>query len=101
MHRVSFGQDGRVQGSYALVLKRGASEKNADDLSALDGRLPGLLESMPIAVAVLGRNGELRRWNAAFARLMPEALQSAAGAAGPIYSGTLTSEQTPVGAPLC
>ena len=100
MHRVSFGQDGRVQGSYALVLKRGASEKNADDLSALDGRLPGLLESMPIAVAVLGRNGELRRWNAAFARLMPEALESAGGAARSIYSGILTRDHAAVDAAL-
>ncbi len=100
VHRVSFGQDGRASASRTLVLKRGTGEGKVANLYVGEGRLAGLFASMPMAVAVLDRSGQIRRWNAAFARLMPEALKSADAAACSIFSGILTRDHATVDAAL-
>jgi two-component system, cell cycle sensor histidine kinase and response regulator CckA len=100
IHRVSFGQDGRASASRTLVLKRGTGEEKVADLYVGKGRLAGLFASMPMAVAVLGRSGQILRWNAAFARLMPEALESADAAKRSIFSGISNRDHAIVDAAL-
>ncbi len=75
LHRVPSGQDGAAAESCALVLKRGGSEQSAKDICGGEGRYGEVLAALPIPAAVLSWGGQIRRWNAAFARLMPEAVK--------------------------
>ena len=100
VHRVSFGHDGAASASRTLVLKRGIGEERAGDLIAGEGRFAGVFAAMPMAVAVLGRNGQILCWNGAFARLMPEALKSTSDAAHSILSGILSRDHAAIDAAL-
>jgi two-component system, cell cycle sensor histidine kinase and response regulator CckA len=100
VHCVSFGQDGRASASRTLVLKRGIGEERAADLCVGGGRLAGSFAPMPMAVAALDRSGQVLRWNAAFARLLPEALKSDDDAAHSVYSGIREKDHAAVDAAL-
>ncbi len=100
VHRVSFGENAKASASHTLVLERGAGEKRAADPYAGEAPPADLLASMPMAAAMVGRSGQILRWNAAFARLMPEALKSDGAAGRSIFSGILTRDHAAIDAAL-
>jgi two-component system, cell cycle sensor histidine kinase and response regulator CckA len=100
VHRVSLGRDGLRSESPILVLKRGADEEKLADLCAEEEPSAGPLASLPVAVAAVERSGQILRWNAAFGRLMPEALKSADPATRSIFSGILNKDHAAVEAAL-
>jgi two-component system, cell cycle sensor histidine kinase and response regulator CckA len=100
VHRVSFGPDGSASASRTLVLKRETGAERVADPDIEDRRHAGLFASTPMAVAVLGRSGQILQWNTAFARLMPEALKSAHPTARSIFSGILDRDHATVDAAL-
>ncbi|MFY9627769.1 MAG: ATP-binding protein [Methylocystis sp.] len=92
-HRVAFGQDGAPGASRTLVLNRAPGEQSEENLRAAEVKFARFFNSTPMAIATLDENGRVRRSNAAFARLLPQALQSGlaesegAGAPSPLLSG--------------
>ncbi len=92
-HRVAFGQDGAPGASRTLVLNRAAGEQPEDDLRAAEVKFARFFNSTPMAIAILDEEGRVRRSNAAFARLLPQALQKgqddkeAGSASWPLFMG--------------
>ncbi|MEJ0093596.1 MAG: response regulator [Methylocella sp.] len=94
LHRVAFGHDGAAGPSRTLVLNRAPGEEPAEDLRAAEVRFARVFNSTPMAIASLDNAGRITRSNAAFARLMPEALKSAdGGASRSIYAGILERDR--------
>ncbi|VFU08666.1 cell cycle histidine kinase CckA [Methylocella tundrae] len=94
LHRVAFGSDGAAGPSRTLVLNRAPGEEPAEDLRAAEVRFARVFNSTPMAIAILDANGGIVRSNAAFARLMPEALKWAdVGAGRSIYAGILERDR--------
>ena len=81
LHGVAFGQDGAPGPSRTLVLSRAPGEEPARDLRTEEMRFARVFNATPMAIAILDKNGRITRSNAAFARLMPEALKQPDGAA--------------------
>ena len=75
LHRVAFGQDATPGISRTLVLNRASGEEPAEDLRAAEVRFARLFNSTPMAIAALDRDGHIVRSNAAFAKLIPQALE--------------------------
>src|SRR5437763_1852690 len=75
LHRVAFGQDATPGISRTLVLNRTSGEEPAEDLRAAEVRFARLFNSTPMAIASLDRGGHIVRSNAAFAKLIPQALK--------------------------
>src|SRR5438270_411318 len=75
LHRVAFGQDATPGISRTLVLNRASGEEPAEDLRAAEVRFARLFNSTPMAIAALDRSGHIVRSNAAFAKLIPQALK--------------------------
>jgi two-component system, cell cycle sensor histidine kinase and response regulator CckA len=73
-HSVAFGQDGAPGASRTLALNRESGERPEEDLRAAEVKFARFFNSTPIAIAVLDDKGHVRRANAAFARLLPQAL---------------------------
>jgi two-component system, cell cycle sensor histidine kinase and response regulator CckA len=79
-HKVAFSSDGAPGPSRSLVINRAPGElKGAEDLRAAEVRFARVFNSTPVAIASVDSSGGLLRPNAAFARLVPEALKSLAG----------------------
>ena len=93
LHRVAFGQDGAAGASRTLVLNRAPGEEPAEDLRAADVRFARLFLAAPMAMALVDRNGRIKRSNAAFAKLMPEALKLTDPAQRSIYGGISTADR--------
>jgi two-component system cell cycle sensor histidine kinase/response regulator CckA len=94
LHRVAFGQDGAPGASRTLVLNRAPGEEPAEDLRAAEVRFARVFNSTPMAIAIIDNAGKIARSNAAFARLMPEALKNLEGAASrSIYAGILDRDR--------
>lgn len=89
LHSVTFGVDGRPLPSRTLVLNRSVGEEPAEDLRAAEGRFARLFNATPMAIAILNKSGGITRSNAAFARLMPEAMKPRGGTACSIFAGIL------------
>jgi two-component system cell cycle sensor histidine kinase/response regulator CckA len=87
LHRVAFGQDGAPGASRTLVLNRAPGEEPAEDLRAAEVRFARVFNATPMAIAILDKEGRIRRSNPAFAKLMPNALKPSGGAARSIYAG--------------
>ncbi|ALA16269.1 MULTISPECIES: cell cycle histidine kinase CckA [unclassified Chelatococcus] len=68
-HRVAFGADGRPGASRTLVLNRSPGEDVAEGQRAAEVRFARFFNDTPVAIAAVGRRGEILRSNAAFARL--------------------------------
>jgi two-component system cell cycle sensor histidine kinase/response regulator CckA len=79
LHRVAFGQDATPGISRTLVLNRASGEEPAEDLRAAEVRFARLFNSTPMAIAALDRSGHIVRSNAAFAKLIPQALKGGGG----------------------
>ena len=73
-HRVAFAQDGTPGASRTLVLNRAPGEEPSEDLRAAEVRFARFFNKTPMAIAAVDRERRIVRTNAAFARLLPEAL---------------------------
>jgi two-component system cell cycle sensor histidine kinase/response regulator CckA len=98
LHTVAFGQDGTPGPSRTLVLSRTSGEEPAEDLRKGEMRFARVLNATPMAIAMLDESGRITRSNAAFARLMPEALKQPA--ARSIFGGILDGDRGAVDAAL-
>ncbi|MCI0467965.1 MAG: response regulator [Beijerinckiaceae bacterium] len=100
IHSVSPGKGSISGDSRTLVLKREASTEPARSLCDSEDRFAHLFEAMPMAAAILDKSGQLLRWNAAFARLIPEALAPSAGTPSSIYAGVQDRDRDAIEASL-
>ena len=100
LHRVSFGQDGAISTSCTLVLKRGAADGRAAPDCAGEGSYAEVLAALPIPAALLRRSGQILSWNAAFSRLMPEAVKSDGNAVPAIFPAILSRDHASLDAAL-
>jgi two-component system cell cycle sensor histidine kinase/response regulator CckA len=97
LHRVAFAHDGTPGVSRTLVLNRAAGEEPAEDLRAAEVRFARVFNSTPVAIATVDSAGRITRSNAAFARLIPEALKrSEGGTDRSIYGGLLERDHAAV-----
>ena len=87
LHRVAFGHDGLPGASRTLVFNRAPGEEPAEDLRAAEVRFARVFLAAPMAMAIVDRNGRIKRSNTAFAKLMPEALRAADSAQRSIRGG--------------
>ncbi len=87
LHQVAFGQDGAPGASRTLVLNRASAEHPEEDLRAAEVKFARFFNSTPMAIATLDDQGRVLRSNAAFARLLPQALKSGQGDAWPVLAG--------------
>ena len=92
LHRVAFGQDGLPGASRTLVFNRAPGEEPAEDLRAAEVRFARVFLAAPMAMAIVDRNGRIKRSNTAFAKLMPEALRAADQAQRSIRGGISDSD---------
>jgi two-component system, cell cycle sensor histidine kinase and response regulator CckA len=79
LHRVAYGHDGLPGASRTLALNRAPGEEPAEEARAAEVRFARFFNSTPMAIATVDRDGAILRSNAAFARLLPGALQDAGG----------------------
>ena len=88
LHRVAFSQE-RVPGaSRTLVINRAQGEEPGEDLRAAQVRFSRFFNSTPMAIATVDDQGRIARSNAAFAKLLPDALNTELGqGARSLYAG--------------
>ncbi len=99
LHRVAFSNDGTPGISRTLVLNRASGEEPAEDLRAAEVRFARVFNSTPVAIATVDPTGRVTRSNAAFARLIPEALKRGeSGAERSLYAGLLERDHAAVAA---
>jgi len=79
IHRVAFAQDRSPGPSRTLVLNRAPGLEPSENLRAAEVRFARFFNQTPMAIAVVDAKGVIIRSNAAFARLMPEALTPSDG----------------------
>ncbi len=63
LHRVAFGQDGLPGASRTLVFNRAPGEEPAEDLRAAEVRFARVFLAAPMAMAIVDRNGRIKRSN--------------------------------------
>ncbi|MGH6819376.1 MAG: PAS domain-containing protein, partial [Methylocella sp.] len=100
LHSIAFGQDGVPGPSRTIVLIRTLGAEPAQDLRAEEMRFARVFNATPMAIAMLDKSGRITRSNAAFARLMPEALKQPDGAARSIFAGILDCDHAAVDAAI-
>jgi two-component system, cell cycle sensor histidine kinase and response regulator CckA len=98
LHGVAFGQDGAPGPSRTLVLSRAPGEEPPQDLRTGEMRFARVFNATPMAIAILDKSGRITRSNAAFARLMPEALKQPD--ARSIFAGILDRDHGAVDAAI-
>ena len=86
IHRVAFAQDRTPGASRTLVLNRAPGEEPSENLRLAEVRFARFFNQTPMSIAVVDSKGLIIRSNAAFARLMPEALRATDGTRT-IYAG--------------
>lgn len=91
LHRVAFGQDGTPGASRTLVLNRTAGEEPEEDLRAAEVRFARFFNSTPMAIAAIDMEGRVISSNAAFARLLPQALKG--GGDWPVLAGAVERDR--------
>jgi len=92
LHRIAFAHDGAPGASRTLVINRAPGEEPAEDLRAAEVRFARFFNSTPMAIATVDAQGAILASNAAFARLLPDALKGA-GAERTIYAGILERDR--------
>jgi two-component system cell cycle sensor histidine kinase/response regulator CckA len=86
--------------SAALVLKRQSKDQSEEkrapeqERQGPEPRYGRVFNATPMAIAILDENGQISRWNEAFARLMPDALKPDSSGARSVYSGVLSRDHT-------
>jgi two-component system cell cycle sensor histidine kinase/response regulator CckA len=88
IHRVAFAQDRSPGPSRTLVLNRAPGLEPSENLRAAEVRFARFFNQTPMAIAVVDAKGVIIRSNAAFARLMPEALTPSDGVRS-LFAGAL------------
>ena len=92
-HKVAFSSDGAPGPSRSLVINRSPGElKGQENLRAAEVRFARFFNSTPVAIAPVDASGMLLRSNAAFLRLVPEAMKYSAGG-GKLSIFTLVAER--------
>ena len=92
-HKVAFSSDGAPGPSRSLVINRAPGElKGQENLRAAEVRFARFFNSTPVAIAPVDVSGMLLRSNAAFVRLVPDALKSSA-AGGKLSIFALVAER--------
>jgi two-component system cell cycle sensor histidine kinase/response regulator CckA len=86
LHQVAFGQEGSPGPSRTLVLNRAAGGEREENLRAAEVRFARFFNATPMAIAILDADARLIDSNAAFARLLPEALKGGQGAEAASWS---------------
>jgi two-component system cell cycle sensor histidine kinase/response regulator CckA len=85
LHRAAFGRVGAAALSRTLVLSRATGA--TPNAPAGEIQFTRVFNAAPMAIAIVDSSGRIARSNAAFARLMPDALKPAGDGAGrSIYS---------------
>ncbi len=79
LHQIAFGQDGAPGASRTLVLNRASGEQPEEDLRAAEVRFARFFNSTPMAMATVDPEGRVLTSNAAFVKLLPQALKSGQG----------------------
>lgn len=74
IHRVAYGHDGEQGPSRTIVLNRSLGEDTSDGRAA-EVKFARFFHNTPMAIATLSRDGRILQTNAAFARLMGDALK--------------------------
>ncbi|CAN2532939.1 Sensor+kinase+CckA [Methylocapsa aurea] len=92
LHRVAFGQDGAPGASRTLVLNRTAGEEPEEDLRAAEVRFARFFNSTPMAIAAVDPDGKVTRSNAAFAKLLPQAMKGG-GSAWPVLASVVERDR--------
>ena len=87
LHRVAFGADGSPGASRTLALNRSPGGEPAEEARAAEVRFARFFNSTPMAIATVDRAGRIIRSNAAFAKLLPGALQAGADGARNLLAG--------------
>ncbi len=86
LHQVAFGQDGEAGPSRTLALNRATGEQPEENLRAAEVRFARFFNSTPMAMATLDGEGRVLTSNAAFAKLLPQALKLGQGKAAAPWS---------------
>ncbi len=79
LHRVAFAQDRTPGSSRTLVINRAPGEEPAENLRAAEVRFARFFNQTPMAISTVDKAGTIVRANAAFARLVPDAMKGAEG----------------------
>ena len=97
LHRVAFSHDGLPGPSRTLVISRapGAGETPGEDLRAAEVRFARVFNATPVAIAITDATGAITQSNAAFARMLPAALnrRTADAAARSIYGAVVERDR--------
>jgi two-component system cell cycle sensor histidine kinase/response regulator CckA len=99
IHRVAFAQDRTPGPSRTLVLNRAPGQEPSENLRQAEVRFARFFNQTPMAIAVVDAKGLIVRSNAAFARLMPEALRATDGTRT-IYAGVAERDHNPLKAAI-
>jgi two-component system cell cycle sensor histidine kinase/response regulator CckA len=94
LHRVAFGADGSPGASRTLALNRSPGGEPAEEARAAEVRFARFFNSTPMAIATVDRAGVILRSNAAFARLLPGALQAETKGARNILAGVAEAHRS-------
>ena len=97
LHRVALAQDGTPGPSRTLVINRAPGEEPAEDLRAAEVRFARFFNQTPMAIASVAADGRILKSNAAFARLLPDALKTGDFS---IFSGLLERDREALRAAL-
>ena len=73
LHRVSFDADGNQGASRSMVLNRSPGSDEAEDLRAAEVRFARFFNNAPIGIAIVAKDGTIRRANGAFSRVVGQA----------------------------
>ncbi|MBV1702079.1 MAG: response regulator [Hyphomicrobiales bacterium] len=95
MHNITFDASRHAGSSRTLVLNRASGEDKGEDLRAAQVRFARFFNSTPMAIAALGKQGEIIRSNSAFAKLLPAALDTGLGGGIRSIYATLPQAEQP------
>lgn len=92
IHGPASRDNGSIPTSRTLVLKQPLDEDPQGESRAAEISFAQVFNATPMAIAILDKGGKISRWNAAFARLMPEALKQEADGSRSIFAGILSRD---------
>jgi two-component system cell cycle sensor histidine kinase/response regulator CckA len=100
LHRIAFGLDGTPGPSHTLVLRRPVGEAPAETSRVGEARFARIFNSTPMAIAIIDGRGQIAKSNAAFAKLMPGALNAPDASTCPLYVAILDRDRPALEAAL-
>lgn len=100
IHRLAFAQDQTAGPSRTLIINRAPGEEPAEDLRAAEVRFARFYNQTPVAIATIDKTGAIAESNAAFVRLLPEAIKGGSDGIRNIFAGVAEREHEPLRAAL-